>query len=316
MRRYLASRALASLVTVLGISILVYVFLLTIPGTVVDQIIGVEGGGSPEAVAALRREFGLDQPAPVRFAKWLGGAVTGDLGRSWRTGEPVLQTVLERFPLTTQIALIAVVVAASLGLPLGLLGATHRNSPVDHVARLVTLVGSVVPVYVLGTVILLVLSTTIGWIPPTGYVPLFEDPVANLSGVLIPALALGVLGAAGVARMTRASALEVLDQEYVRTARSKGLTERAVIRGHVVRNALVPVMTIVGVEYGHLLGGAVITETIFSLPGVGRLVVDAIAQRDYPVVQGAVVVVSASFILVNLVTDLLYAAVNPRIRYA
>lgn len=315
MRRYVLTRLGASVFTLLGLSVLVFVFLLLVPGTAVDQIMGVEGGGSPEAAEALRRQFGLDQPVPVRFATWLGGVLVGDFGTSWRTGLPVLQTVVDRLPLTLEIAFLAVAVAILVGVPLGVVAAVRRDTKIDHAARLVTLAGAAIPVYVLGTVILLVLSTQFGWIPPTGYIPFLEDPLGNLSSVLIPSLALGVLSAAGIARMTRGSMLEVLDQDYIRTARSKGLPHRSVVNGHALRNALIPVITIAGLEFGYLLGGAVITESIFSLPGVGRLVVDAIAQRDYPVVQGAVVVIAAAFIAVNLATDLLYGVVNPRIRY-
>lgn len=315
MRRYILARLGAAAVTLVGVSVLVFVFLLLVPGTAVDQILGVEGGGSPEAAAELRRQFGLDQPVPIRFLDWLGGAVTGDFGESWRTGEPVLETVLQRLPLTLEIAFLAVFFAILLGIPLGIVAAVRKGRFADHMARVVALAGAAIPVYVLGTIILLVLSTQIGWIPPTGYTPFLEDPLGNLSSVLIPSLALGVLSAAGIARMTRGSMLEVLEQDYIRTARSKGLPGRSVVTSHALRNALIPVITIAGLEFGYLLGGAVITESIFSLPGVGRLVLDAIAQRDYPLVQGAVVFIAAAFILVNLGTDLLYGFVNPKIRY-
>lgn len=316
MRRFLAARLAASIATMLGLALVVFVFLLAVPGDVVSQMMGIESGGSPEAAARLRQEFGLDRPIYVQFTSWLAGIVTGDFGISWRTGRPVFEIVMERLPLTLEIALLAIAVSLSVGLPLGIVAATRRNSLVDHLARVVALLGASVPVYVLGTVILLVLSTQLGWIPPTGYVGLFEDPLGNLSRVIIPSLALGMLSAAAIARMTRGSMLEVLDQDYIRTARAKGLRFRSVVANHAVRNALIPVMTIAGVEFGHLLGGAVITETIFSLPGLGRLVVDAISQRDYPVVQGAVMIVGTAFIAINLLTDLLYALVNPRIRYA
>jgi peptide/nickel transport system permease protein len=294
---------------------LVFIFLLLVPGTAVDQILGQEGGGTSAAAQELQRRFGLDQPAPVRYLTWLQGVLRGDFGVSWRTGLPVLDTVLERLPLTLEIAFIAVVIAILVGVPLGALAAARKGSLVDHGARVATLVGAAIPVYVLGTILLLVLSTSFGWIPPTGYVPFLEDPLTNLSSVMIPAATLGILSAAGIARMTRGSMLEVLDQDYIRTARSKGLAGRRVITTHALRNALIPVITLAGLEFGTLLGGAVITETIFSLPGIGRLVVDAISQRDYPVVQGAVMVVATAFILVNLGTDLMYGWANPRIRY-
>jgi peptide/nickel transport system permease protein len=316
MRRYVGARLVATVFTLVGLSVLVYLFLLAIPGSVVDSMLGVEAGGSREAVARLRAEFGLDRPLAVQYLDWLGNVVRGNLGTSWRTDRAVAEMIGERLPLTLQVALLAVVEALVVGVPLGVVAAVRRGTWLDHAARLTTLLGTGLPVYLSGTLVLLALSLTVRWIPPTGYVSLFEDPIRNLSVVVIPAMALGLASAAGIARMTRGALLDVLDQDYVRTARAKGLAAAVVINRHALRNALIPVITLAGLEAGQLLGGAVVTETIFSLPGVGRMLVDAIGQRDYPVVQGTVLVVAGLFILTNLLTDLLYAVLNPRVRYS
>lgn len=316
MRNYITSRLVASTFTLVGLSLVVFVFLLAIPGSVVSDILGVEGGSSPEAVLRLRREFGLDQPIPVQYIGWLANVAQGSLGTSWRTDRLVSTMIAERLPLTAQVAILAMVTALAVGLPLGVIAAARRGSWADHGLRVFFLVGSALPVYLIGTLVLLALSLTVRWIPSTGYVSPFEDLPRNLSVVAIPSLALGLASGTGLARLTRGAMLEVLAQDYIRIAWAKGLPWGVILRRHALRNALVPVVTLAGLEMGQLLGGAVVTETIFSLPGIGRMLIDAIAQRDYPVVQGTVLVVAALFILTNFVTDLLYVIINPRVRYS
>jgi peptide/nickel transport system permease protein len=315
MRRYLIARLVGSAFTLLGLSLLVFLLLLFIPGSVVEQILGPEAGGNADAINRLRAEFALDRPVLVQYLDWLGNTLRGNLGTSWRTDQPVARMIAERLPLTLEVTLLAIVVAIAIGVPLGAIAGSRRGTWPDRLSRVLMLLGSALPVYLLGTLMLLGLSLTIRWIPPTGYVSILEDPLKNFSNVSLPSLALGVASAAAIGRMTRGALVEVLTQDYVRTAFAKGLTGKTVIARHALRNALIPVLTLIGLEVGQLLGGAVVTESIFSLPGVGRMLIDAVGQRDYPVVLGAVQVVATLFILINLVTDLLYAQVDPRVRY-
>jgi peptide/nickel transport system permease protein len=315
MRRYLAGRLVASAFTLIGLSLLVFFLLLVLPGTVVEQMLGPEAGGNTDAVNRLRAEFGLDRPAPVQYLHWLANTLHGDLGTSWRTDQPVAAMIAERLPLTLEVTVLAIVFALVIGLPLGAIAGARRGTWSDQISRILMLLGSALPVYLVGTLMLLVLSLTIRWIPPTGYISPLDDPLQNISTVALPAFALGLASAAAIGRMTRGALVEVLTQDYVRTAFAKGLTKSTVVAGHALRNALIPVLTLVGLEMGQLLGGAVVTESIFSLPGVGRMLIDAVGQRDYPVVLGTVLVVAALFILINLLTDLLYAQVDPRVRY-
>ena len=314
MWRYLAGRILGGIGTLLGLSVIVFVFLLLIPGSVVANILGPEGSASPEVVERLEKEFGLDRPVVVQFADWVAGAAQGDLGTSWRTRLPVSQTILERLPLTAELTVVASLIALLLGVPLGAIGASRRDRLPDHATRFAALLGSAIPVFLSASLVLIVGSTVFRWVPPTGFVPIWENPVQNLETVVTPGILLGVISAASVARMTRGAMLDVLGKDYVRTARAKGLRPGRITGRHVFRNASIPVLTVLGVETGRMLGGAVMTETIFSLPGLGRLVVDSIGKRDFPMVQGAVLVIAAMFIAVNLVTDILYGLADPRVR--
>jgi peptide/nickel transport system permease protein len=315
MGRYLAVRLYAMALTLAGLTVLVFLMLRLIPGTVVEQMIGADAVVSPEMVAELRRFFGLDQPWYTQYGAWLGRLVQGDLGTSWRTGKPVLQLIVERLPVTIELTTLAVLFSLLLGIPAGVVSAVRREGPLDNVARVGALVGLSVPVFWQGTMLILFFSLYLRWMPPLMWVDLWVDPRRNLTIMLLPALCLGTASAANVARLTRACMLEVLRSEYIRTAAAKGLAERAVVLKHAFRNALIPVVTVAGLQIGILLGGTVVVEEVFTLPGVGRLVLWSIYQRDYPLTQSVILFIAFMFMTINLVVDLLYAYLDPRIRY-
>jgi peptide/nickel transport system permease protein len=318
MLRYLTQRLVAFVPTLLGVSVLIFVMIRMIPGDAIIAMLGTEAGMLTDTQrASLEAYFGLDRPHVEQYFRWMGGVLQGDLGLSTRHGAPVLEVILSRFPVTLQLAGMAIIVALAVGLPLGIMSAVRHNTIVDLVGRIIGLLGLATPGFLLGTLMIFVLSRYFKLQPNSGnYVSFAEDPAANLSQLIFPAIALGFSFSASVIRTTRSAMLEVLGQDYVRTARSKGLSERTVIRRHALRNALIPLVTIISVEIGFLLGGAVITEEIFALPGLGRLVYNAISQRDYALVQGIALFVGFNFIVINLVADLIYAAVDPRISYA
>lgn len=315
MRKYIATRTLSLLPTLLGVTILVFLMLQLVPGTVVDQLFGSDAYVPADAKAAARALFGLDKPLPIQYLDWLRGALHGDLGVSWRSGVPVSHLIATRLGVTVELAAAALLISLVVGIPFGLLSAIRENSTIDHVVRIASLFSLSLPIFWQAAMIILALSLWLHWVPPVDYVPLTRDPVTNLKQFAIPAMVLGTVVSAQVMRITRASLLDVLGHDYVRTARAKGLTNRLVIIRHAFKNALIPVVTVVGAQVGYLLGGAVVTEQVFSLPGIGRLVLDAVYQRDYPVVQGAVLVIAVIFMVTNLVVDMLYGYLDPRIRY-
>ncbi len=315
MTRYLAVRLYSMGLTVAGLTVLVFFMLRLIPGTVVEQMIGADAVVSPAMVAELKRFFGLDQPWHVQYAQWVGQLVRGDLGTSWRTGKPVLSLILERLPVTLELTILAVLFALVVGVPAGIVSATRRDGPVAAATRVGTLVGLSVPVFWQGTMLILLFSLVLRWMPPVVWVDLFTDPRRNLTIMVLPALCLGTASAANIARTTRACMLDVLRSEYVRTATAKGLAGRAVILKHAFSNAMIPVVTVVGLQVGILLGGTVVVEEVFTLPGVGRLVLWSIYQRDYPLTQSTILFVAVLFMSINLAVDLLYGYLDPRIRY-
>jgi peptide/nickel transport system permease protein len=317
MLHYLTQRMIAFVPTLIGISILVFGAIRLIPGDIITATLGTEAGMlTTEQRASLERYYGLDKPPVEQYFVWLGEAVQGNLGQSVRHGRPVLELIGGRFPLTLELALLAVLIALVVGVPFGLLAAIRHNTWLDFAGRLFALVGLAVPNFLLGTLIIFVLSVYFGVLPNAGdYVDFATDPLRNLQQMIFPAITLGFAFAASVMRMTRSSMLEVLGEDYVRTARSKGLPERRVITRHSLRNALIPVVTLIGIEMGYLLGGAFIVEQIFALPGIGRLLLNAISQRDYALVQGTVLFISLNFVVINLLVDLVYAAIDPRISY-
>ena len=312
--RSIAARLFALLPILLGLSFISFTLIAIIPGDPVTALLGLEA--DPAAVAALRAKYALDEPFPVRFGAWLLAVLGGDLGRSIQTGRPVLAMVMDALGPTLLLAAAALVVSLLIAIPAGVVAATRRNTPADFAVSIGALCGMSLPTFWLGILLILGFSIWLPVLPSSGYVPVTQDPLRALAHLVLPALTLGVGLAAATMRMTRSTMLEVLRADYVRTARAKGLSRRAVIWKHALRNALIPVVTLVGIQFGQLLGGVVVTETVFSWPGIGKLTVDAIFARDFPVVQGAILVTASLFVLINLVTDLLYAALDPRLRGA
>lgn len=296
-----------------GVSIFIFLMMRVVPGDVAQTILGTDA--TPEALETLREQFGLNKPYIEQYLSWIGGVITGDFGDSMRNGREVLPEILNRFTLTLELTILAAIISWIIAIPLGVIAAIRRNSATDITVRTVSLLGVSVPNFALATVSLLILALYFNYSPPIGYVSLTEDPLKNLEMMTIPALVLGTTMAAAVMRMTRSSVLEVLRQEFIRTVRAKGARERVTIFRHALRNALIPILTIIGMQIGTLLGGAVIIEQIFSLPGLGQYVLTGITQRDLTVVQGTVLFISFVFVIINLLVDILYAYLDPRINY-
>jgi peptide/nickel transport system permease protein len=309
---FLVRRAFISAVTLLLISLIVFTGVRLIPGDPARVLAGTDADAA--GLEEIREKYGLDAPLPLQYARWLGLAVRGDLGESIRTRTSVAGTVAIKLPITIELACLSLLVALALAIPAGVVAAVRRNTTWDVVASGVSLCGVSVPNFWLGIMLILLVSVRFGWLPASGFVPLGEDPVGNLKRMLMPALVLGTGLAAVLMRQTRNAMIEVLSTDYVRTARAKGLAQRAVVVRHALRNGLIPVVTILGLQMGALMGGAVVTEQIFVLPGFGRLIVEAVFTRDYPVVQGVVLLTASSYVLINLLVDVSYTVLNPRIR--
>src|SRR5919202_2136722 len=314
MGRYILGRLAATLPVLLLVSVVIFSLIHLTPGDPATVMLGSEA--SPDDVQRVRQELGLDQPLHLQYLIWLGRVLRGDLGHSIRTHQPVAEAILQRLPVTVELALAALTVSLAIALPAGMVSALRRDSPADSTSRVLALLGVSVPNFFLAMLLIYVFSLKLRWLPPIGFVPLVTDPVGNLKSMLMPALTLGAALAAVVARLTRSSLLEVLGQDYVRTAWAKGLSEAVIVRRHALKIALIPVVTVVGLQIGALLGGAIITETVFALPGIGRLIVDSIFQRDFPLIQGVVLFLTLIFLGVNLAVDLLYAWLDPRIHCA
>jgi peptide/nickel transport system permease protein len=315
MGRYLVVRLYSMVVTLVGLTVLVFLMLHLIPGTVVEQMIGADAVVSAQMVEQLKRFFGLDQPWYVQYGRWLAQLLRGDLGLSWRTGKPVWTLILERLPVTLELTLLAVAFAFVVGVTAGIVSALRQDRVVDQAARVGVLVGLSVPVFWQGTMLILFFSLYLRWMPPVVWVDFLADPRRNLTILLLPTICLGTASAATVARTTRASMLDVLRSDYVRTARAKGLVGRVIVLKHALKNALIPIVTVAGLQVGYLLGGSVVVEEVFTLPGVGRLVLWSIYQRDYPVTQSTILFVASAFMAINLLVDVLYGYLEPRIRY-
>jgi peptide/nickel transport system permease protein len=315
--RYVAVRLASAIPTLLGVSVLTFLFIRLIPGDAIAARLCTSTALTPDQLASLRAYFGLDQPLALQYWNWLSALARGDFGFSIRTGRPVLVEIAERLPATLELAAAATLIAIAIGIPLGLLSATRPRSRLDVAARIGGLVGLSLPSFWLGTLIIVLFSLYLRWLPNTGgYVDFARDPFGNLVLIVFPALTLGVGLAAATMRMTRSAMLDVLVADYVRTAAAKGLARSLIVRRHVLKNGLIVVVTLLGVQVGQLLGGAVVVEEIFSIPGVGRMLLTAIVQRDYALVQGGVLVIAVLFVLVNIVVDLLYGYLDPRIRLA
>jgi ABC-type dipeptide/oligopeptide/nickel transport system permease component len=305
MLTFLARRLALAVPTLLGVLVVVFLLLYVAPGDPVQEMVGERA--DPETIARLRKELRLDDPMHVQFGHYAGGVLRGDLGRSYITGRPILSDIVERFPKTLLLAGAAMVLAATIGITIGVLSARKPGGWFDRLALGGAYLGISFPVYWVGLILILFFAVMLRWLPPSGY--------GRPEFLILPALALGSRSIAFLARVTRSSMLETLGSDFVRTARAKGLRERAVVVRHGLRNALIPVITVLGLDFGYYLTGSILTETIFSWPGLGRYVVNAIARRDLPAIQGAVLFMSAVFVLVNLLTDLAYAKADPRVAY-
>lgn len=313
MKNYVIRRILQLIPVLLGISILIFAVMKMIPGDVISGILGIEA--TPELRAQLAAKYGLDRPYVVQYLDWIGGVLRGDFGESIRTSAPILPEILNRLKVTAQLTIMAAIISWIIAIPLGILAAVKRNSWVDRFVRVFSLLGVSIPGFAFSILLVLILSLCFNYFSPLGYVSFFEDPLKNLEIMILPALVLGVTISGSVMRMTRSSVLEVLRQDFIKTVRAKGASERIAIFKHALRNALIPIITLIGMQIGSLLGGAVIVEQIFSLPGLGQLTLTGINQRDYPVVQGCVLVIAFIYVMVNLITDILYAYIDPRISY-
>lgn len=316
MRQYLLKRLLLLVPVLLGVSLVAFGIIHLIPGDVVVLKLGEGGHLRPEEIARLRQQLGLDRPLHEQYLVWVANVLRGDLGTSVWTEKPVLAEIVRRLPVTAELALLAMAAATIIAVPAGLVSAARQDSALDHLARLASILGLSVPGFWLGTALIVFPAIWFGWTPPIGYVSLVESPLLNLQQFALPALALGAAQSATLTRMIRSSMLEVLHQDYIRTAWAKGLRERVVLTRHALKNALIPVITLAGNQLGFLLSGTVIMEQIFALPGIGRLTLDAILQRDYPQLQGNILFVASAYVFINLGVDLLYAWLDPRIKYA
>ncbi len=313
MKSHLGSRLAQIVPTLLLVSVLVFCLQQLMPGDPAVVLAGEERG-DPQVLAQIRAELWLDRSLPVQYLHWIGNVLRGNLGQSWHIRQPVAQLIAEKLPVTLQLGAMAFVIAVAIGVPMGVIAAVHRNRFWDYVANAIGLAGLSTPTFWLGIMLILLLSVDLGWLPPSGYVSLTEDWVQSLATTIMPAFVLGNAIAAILMRHTRSAMLTALDQDYVRTARAKGLTEWRVLIWHALRNALMPVITLGALELGTLLSGAVLTEQVFSIPGFGKMVVDAVFNRDYPVVQGVVLVTAFLYVVLNLLADMLYVIVNPRLR--
>lgn len=310
---YLLRRTAQAVVVLIGVSIVVFLLVHLVPGDPIRLALGTRF--DPDTYQALRERSGLDQPLVIQYFDWLGGALTGDLGVSFRTGRPVASIIVERLPATLSLATAAVVVALAIAVPLGILSAVRSGSVLDRAATVFSQAGISIPDFWMAILLILFVALYLDLLPPSGYVSILDDPLGWLTHLIMPAVTVGVVSGSILTRFVRSSMLESLGQDYTRTARAKGLPERTVVSRHVLRNALVPVVTVTGLQLAYLLSGVVVVEVVFAWPGLGLLALNAVEARDYPVLQGAVLLFALFFLLVNLVVDLLYAYLDPRIAY-
>jgi len=315
MRRYIVGRLLLMIPTLIGVAILTFVIMRAVPGDIVA--LRYAGSSVPQEIIDQERHIlGLDKPMWAQFVDWMTSISHLDLGQSLWTGHSVVDEVQVRMPLSIELAVLATLFAVALAIPLGVVAAVKQDSWIDYAIRVFSIGGLAMPSFWIGIMMVLVTLTLWGWAPPVVFTPLFDDPVANLAGLILPAVAVGYRYSAVSMRMTRSTVLEVLREDYVRTARAKGLRETLVVVRHALRNALLPVVTVVSLEFAFLIGGLVVTEQVFNLNGIGKLLVDAVAHRDYPLIQALVLLLAAVFVLVNFVVDMVYVVLDPRIRYS
>jgi peptide/nickel transport system permease protein len=310
---YVLRRFLVAIPTLIGISIIIFLLVRLLPGDIVDILLGGDNTATEEQKQATREQLGLTGSYFEQYWRWASSFVQGDFGFSYRNTQPVSEILTTALPITLELVILGLLIACVIGIPLGVLSAVKRDSKHDYAARVGGLIGVSIPSFWLATLLLLFTSRVFGWVPPLNYTPIYEDPIENLSQFILPAISISVFTLAVVMRMVRATMLEVLGQDYVRTARAKGVKQKVVISRHALRNALIPVVTVVGFEIGILMGGSAIVEIIFGLPGMGNTLINAIFNRDYPVVQAATMLIAAVFIFANLAVDLLYGVLDPRI---
>ncbi len=314
MTRFLARRLLQMIPVLFFVSVIIFVLINLVPGDAARLFLGEEA--PPEALASLRRELGLDQPLYIQYLRWVGGMMRGDFGRSFKDNRPVLATLLQKVPVTAELTAAALLIAWAIAIPAGVLAAWRQRTAADYGASATALVGLSIPNFWLGIMLIYLFAVHLRWLPASGFAPPTEDLGRNLRTIVMPAFVLGVVLAAVVMRQLRSSMVEVLAADFVRTAQAKGLAARAVLVRHALRNAVIPVVTVMGIQMGTLLGGAVITETIFAVPGLGQLAVNAIYTRDYPMLEGVVMTSALAILLINLLVDVVYSLIDPRIKLA
>jgi len=312
---YTLKRLLLTIPTLIGVAVLVFFMLRVVPGDIVEIKLRGDGGNVTQEVVDLeRKRLGLDRPLIVQFGDYMWGLARGDLGISMWTERPVIEEILIRLELSLEVAILATIFATIISIPLGTLAALFRNTWIDYIVRIITIGGLSIPSFWFGMIIMLTLLALFNWLPPITFTPIYEDPVANLSQLIWPALAVGYRYCAVTARMIRSSLLEVLAEDYIRTARAKGVYEKLVVSRHALRNALLPAITVMGLEFAFLIGGLVVTEQVFNLNGIGKLFVDATTRGDFTLIQGLVLLIAVIFIVVNIIVDVLYGMLDPRIR--
>jgi peptide/nickel transport system permease protein len=312
MLQYIARRLVQMVPVVFVMSVVIFAIARLLPGDPVVTILGEQA--TPEQRQRVRQELRLDEPLPMQYGYWVVQVMQGDFGRSLRSSEQVSSMIRDRAPVTLELTLFSMILAVIIGVPSGIVAATRRDSWLDFVSRFIAMFGVAIPFFWMGLLLILLFALVLRWLPPSGYVDFLRDPVMNLKLMILPSITVGTSMAAIIMRQTRASMLQVLSEDYLRTARAKGLPNVQVLYRHALRNALITIVTIIGLQVGVLLGGAVVTETVFAMPGIGRMVVNAIFQRDYPVVQGGVLFIVANVLLVNLIVDLIYVYLDPRIK--
>ena len=313
MRSYIIRRLLALIPVLIGISLCIFLILQLIPGDVISGLLGIEE--NPELRAQLEKKFGLDQPLFKQYWDWISKVLRGDFGRSFRTDKEIFPEIMSRFKITAQLTFMAAFISCLIGIPLGILSALKRNTWIDGIIRVIALLGVSVPGFASATLLILFLSLAFQYYSPVGYVGFFENPSINMQIMILPSIILGTSMSGSVMRMTRSSVLEILRQDFIKTIRAKGAPEKVIIFKHALKNGLIPITTLVGMQIGSLLGGAVVTEQIFSIPGLGLMTLTAINQRDYPVIQGCVLFIAFIYVMINLLVDILYTYVDPRITY-
>jgi peptide/nickel transport system permease protein len=316
MLRYTLNRILLMIPTLLGVAVLVFFMLRVVPGDVVEVKLRGDGGNvSQQTIEMERKRLGLDKPLLAQFGDWMVGLATLDLGKSMWTDRPVIEEIATRLELSLEVAILATIIAVLLAIPLGTIAALKRDTWIDYVVRMITIGGLAVPSFWFGMLIMITLLALFNWLPPITFTPIYVDPIENLKQLIWPAMAVGYRYCAVVARMIRSSLLEVFNEDYIRTARAKGVYEKLVISRHALRNALLPAITVIGLEFAFLIGGLVVTEQVFNLNGIGKLFVQSVSRNDFTLIQGMVMMIALFYVVVNLAIDLLYAVLDPRIKF-